>query len=191
MWLERVLCNRSRCSKRSRHRDQGAAPVTTTGESPCAAGRPRAAKTKQNKHAAWERMDPCICTAESLCCSPETINTVNQLYLNTKLKKKIKRSNVIKFKNYPPSGNIEIMALKVRGYLFHDCFLCILICLSVYLPTPTSSSLETAQCLKSCIRSLLLSTLALVSLGLPAPRPADNSVAYWHTQFTAPDHSSS
>ena len=23
----------------------------------------------------WERMHPCICTAESLCCPPETITT--------------------------------------------------------------------------------------------------------------------
>ena len=83
---------------------------------------------------------------------------------------KIKRSNVINFKNYPSSGNIEIMTLKVWGYLFHYCFLCILICLSVYLPTLTLSS-ETTPCLKSHIRSLLLSTLALVSLGLPAPPP--------------------
>ena len=24
----------------------------------------------------WGRMDPCICVAESLCCSPETITTL-------------------------------------------------------------------------------------------------------------------
>ena len=36
----------------------------------------------------WERMDTCICMAESLRCSPEIITTlfVNQLYLNTNLK---------------------------------------------------------------------------------------------------------
>ena len=33
----------------------------------------------------WERMDPCICMAESLHCSPETITKiVNQLYSYTK-----------------------------------------------------------------------------------------------------------
>ena len=39
--------------------------------------------------AAWmggERMDTCICMAESFCCAPEPITTlfVNQLYPNTK-----------------------------------------------------------------------------------------------------------
>ena len=34
----------------------------------------------------WERMDPCICMPESLCCSPETVTTLNQLYPNTKQK---------------------------------------------------------------------------------------------------------
>ena len=34
----------------------------------------------------WGRMDTCICMAESLCCSPETVKTlfVNWLYPNTK-----------------------------------------------------------------------------------------------------------
>ena len=34
----------------------------------------------------WGRRDTCICTAESLCCPPESITTwfTNQLYLNTK-----------------------------------------------------------------------------------------------------------
>ena len=36
----------------------------------------------------WERMDTCICMAESLPCLPETIATLfaNQVYPNTKLK---------------------------------------------------------------------------------------------------------
>lgn len=45
------------------------------------------------------RMDTCICMAESLRCSPETITTlfVNQLYHNTKLKVlKIKRNKLMK-----------------------------------------------------------------------------------------------
>ena len=38
-------------------------------------------------------MDTCVCMAESLCCSFETITAlfVNQLYPNTKLKKKKKK----------------------------------------------------------------------------------------------------
>ena len=34
----------------------------------------------------WGRIDTCICLAESLCCSPETITAlfVNRLYPNTK-----------------------------------------------------------------------------------------------------------
>ena len=33
-----------------------------------------------------QRMDTCICTAESLCCSPEAITTlfVDQLYISTR-----------------------------------------------------------------------------------------------------------
>ena len=38
----------------------------------------------------WERMDTCICMAESLPCSPEPIATLfaNQVHPNTKLKVK-------------------------------------------------------------------------------------------------------
>ena len=39
----------------------------------------------------WERMDTCICTAESLSCSPETVITVLIGYIpiqNKKLKEK-------------------------------------------------------------------------------------------------------
>ena len=41
----------------------------------------------------WGKMDTCVCMAESLCCSFETITAlfVNQLYPNTKLKKKKKK----------------------------------------------------------------------------------------------------
>ena len=42
---------------------------------------------------AWERMDTCICTAESHCCPPETITTMLTSYtpiLNKKLKKRTK-----------------------------------------------------------------------------------------------------
>ena len=34
-----------------------------------------------------KRVDICICIADSLCCTPETNNMVNQLYSNKKLKK--------------------------------------------------------------------------------------------------------
>ena len=36
----------------------------------------------------WETMDTCVCMAESLCCSPETIITlfVNRPFPKTKLK---------------------------------------------------------------------------------------------------------
>ena len=36
-----------------------------------------------NGRGVWGRMDTCVCMAELLCCSPETI-TVNRLYPNTK-----------------------------------------------------------------------------------------------------------
>ena len=41
----------------------------------------------------WERMDTCICTAESLSCSPETVITLLISYIpiqNEKLKKRKK-----------------------------------------------------------------------------------------------------
>ena len=30
----------------------------------------------------WGRVDACVCTVESLCCSPETHNTANWLHSN-------------------------------------------------------------------------------------------------------------
>ena len=41
---------------------------------------------------AWGRMNTCICMTESPCCSPILAAMVNQLYPNTKLKVKKKRS---------------------------------------------------------------------------------------------------
>ena len=34
----------------------------------------------------WQRVDTCVCMAESLCHAPETIRIVNWLYSNRKLK---------------------------------------------------------------------------------------------------------
>ena len=36
----------------------------------------------------WKRMDMCICTTGSLCCTAEMINLVNQLYINKAFYKK-------------------------------------------------------------------------------------------------------
>ena len=35
----------------------------------------------------WGRMDTCVCMAESLCCSPETISIVNRPYTSIQKKK--------------------------------------------------------------------------------------------------------
>ena len=47
----------------------------------------------------WERMHPCICTAESLCCPPETITTLLMAVLQHRitglLKSKIKSLSII------------------------------------------------------------------------------------------------
>ena len=47
----------------------------------------------------WERMHPCICTAESLCCPPETITTLLMAVLQHRitglLKSKIKSLLII------------------------------------------------------------------------------------------------
>lgn len=46
----------------------------------------------------WRRMVTCICMAESLHGLPETINFVNQLYLNTNAV--LKRNDSFSFTNY-------------------------------------------------------------------------------------------
>ena len=49
----------------------------------------------------WERMDSCIRTAEPFCCPTETMaNIINQLYANTKLKKKPKKLGGLRQQNY-------------------------------------------------------------------------------------------
>ena len=55
-------------------------PYMTTGKTIALIDRPLLAKVQL-----WGRMDTCVCMAESLCCSPETITAwfVNQLYPNT------------------------------------------------------------------------------------------------------------
>ena len=37
---------------------------------------------KKSDH--WGRMDTCVCVAEALCCSPETITALLIGYINTK-----------------------------------------------------------------------------------------------------------
>ena len=47
---------------------------------------------KKVERGVWERMDSCICMAESLCCPPETIITVLICYTQKVNKKKKKKS---------------------------------------------------------------------------------------------------
>ena len=57
-------------------------------------------------------MDICICKADSLCCTPETNNMVNQLYSNKKLKKqKTVTVCIADVGQFSPFGSIFSMEL--------------------------------------------------------------------------------
>ena len=61
----------------------------------------------------WERMDTCICMAESLCCSPETITTLLIGFTPIQNKKFLKickddlQSVRVGTEQYPEVGNIR------------------------------------------------------------------------------------
>ena len=82
------------------------------------------------------RMDPCLHTAESLCCSPETITElfVNRLYPNTnkKLKNTIKKINN-KDLLYTLRNDIQYLVITYIGKDSEKGYMCIYIYTHTYI----------------------------------------------------------
>ena len=126
--LEPMLCN-----KRSHH--NGNLHIATKS-SPCSPQPEEAQAHKQRPSTAknydspdslvgrevWGRVDTCICMAESLCCSLETITTlfVNWLYSNIKLKA-LKEKKYLRTQTF---GEMEttrrIQAVSLIQYSFYQ-----------------------------------------------------------------------
>ena len=132
------------CNKRSHH--NGNLHIATKS-SPCSPQPEEAQAHKQRPSTAknydspdslvgrevWGRVDTCICMAESLCCSLETITTlfVNWLYPNTKLKTifknnlKVKDQCVTKEHVAEKLARSKFMMLYIYIYIYAQSLSCV------------------------------------------------------------------